>query len=132
MSEYIEREKAISTIRGIYCEGCDNHHGVMCRACAIDDAIAVLADIPKADVEPVRHGIELNARTTTDVIKALRCTATAGVHGNCDSCPYWTQEELPKELWEAFGATYTECCDVDRVAMDAANLLEEVLQSGSR
>lgn len=62
--------------------------------------------------------------TTMAVIKALRCTATAGVHGNCDGCPYWIQEELPRELWEEFGATYTEGCDIDRVALDAADLLE--------
>lgn len=92
MAEYIEREEAISTIRGIYCNGCDNHHGVMCRACSFDDAIEVLSDVPKADVEPAKYGGWV--WDTGDVYMCSQCGEKSHV-----------KEVMEKPVWE-----WCPCC----------------------
>jgi hypothetical protein len=56
MREYIDREKAIESIRLTYCKDCNNYNGVRCRACEFDDAMMEIEDCPTADVVEVRHG----------------------------------------------------------------------------
>lgn len=56
MAEYIDKEKAIQTIRLTYCKDCNNYNGVRCRACEFDDAMSEIEDCPTADVVEVRHG----------------------------------------------------------------------------
>lgn len=54
------------------------------------------------------------------IVWALRCTAKTG-YRDCTGCPYLLEEALEElgedEDWLA--------CDVDRIALDAANLLEQ-------
>lgn len=57
------------------------------------------------------------------IIKALRCSATPGEH-DCTGCPYLLKEKLNEELAEKFGCEEVESCDVDKIALDAAELLE--------
>ena len=47
-SEYLERNALIERIKKAYCNGCENHNGVKCRACDIGDAIEVVEDAPTA------------------------------------------------------------------------------------
>ena len=59
--------------------------------------------------------------TTRDqIVWALRCTAKTG-YRDCTGCPYLLEEALEElgedEDWLA--------CDVNRIALDAANLLEQ-------
>ncbi len=57
------------------------------------------------------------------IIKALRCSATPGEH-DCDGCPYLVIEKLSGEEAEIFGTSELESCDCDKIALDAAELLE--------
>ena len=54
MSEFIDREEAISKIKAAYCCGCNDYNGVKCRACQIMDAMDVLEDAPAVNFETVR------------------------------------------------------------------------------
>ena len=66
------------------------------------------------------------------LIFALRCANS--VHDKaeelaCDHCPYLLIEELPEVYrgmhdFEADGKLYVKNCDIDRMAQDAANMLE--------
>lgn len=53
--EYISRDDTLKTIHQ-YCKDCDNCNGVICRACDSADAMDIVIDIPKADVQPVKRG----------------------------------------------------------------------------
>ena len=63
------------------------------------------------------------------VAKALRCTSTPG-NGGCDipNCPYRKQEDLswmtPEELAKIGNPEDWICCDIDRIGIDAAEILE--------
>ena len=56
MARYIDVDKAIEEAKLCYCKDCNSYNGVMCRACAFDDAILHIEDAPTAEVEEVRHG----------------------------------------------------------------------------
>lgn len=66
--------------------------------------------------------------TAEEIVKALRCTSTVHDHeANCEKCPYFHKEkpevgceDLPDEFW---------CqCDCDKIAQDAADLIEEMVK----
>ena len=66
------------------------------------------------------------------IVDALRCMAS--VHAKdeelkCESCPYLIIEEIPEKLkviagFEENGKFFVRSCDLDRIGMDAANMLE--------
>lgn len=49
-------------------------------------------------------------------MRGLRCTATFAEGVDCTGCPYLLEEELEGGKWPA--------CDVDQIALDAAERLE--------
>ena len=60
-----------------------------------------------------------------ELVKALRCTATpGGPTGDCKTCPYYRSENLNDELKEKLGTDVLTSCDVDKVGMDAAEIIE--------
>ena len=62
-----------------------------------------------------------------DIIRALRCTSTPGDHtSNCEQCPYWKKEQLNGRLKEKLGTDTWTSCDIDRVGLDAADLIERL------
>lgn len=58
------------------------------------------------------------------VIKALRCSSTAGSDCMGATCPYYVIEQLPPELAAKAGQSTWASCDVDRIGLDAADALE--------
>ena len=52
MARYIDADKATEEARLSYCKDCNSYNGVMCRACAFDDAMSFIDDFPEADVAP--------------------------------------------------------------------------------
>lgn len=60
-----------------------------------------------------------------EIAKALRCSASADGPKNCEECPY-----IMREMLKINGAVEAyEACDVDKIALDAAAVLE-MLPSG--
>ena len=63
----------------------------------------------------------------TDIVHALRCTSTPGsLHEDCTGCPYYRKEKLDAELKEKLGVDTWPSCDVNKVGMDAADLIERL------
>lgn len=52
MAQYIDADAATELARLTYCKDCNSYNGVMCRACAFDDAMSFIDDFPEADVAP--------------------------------------------------------------------------------
>lgn len=62
-----------------------------------------------------------------EIVQALRCMSTPGDHtSNCEQCPYWKKEQLNGRLKEKLGTDTWTSCDVDKVGMDAADLIERL------
>ena len=59
-----------------------------------------------------------------EIVKALRCISTAGGENACEHCPYWKEEEVSEEERPIYGADTWHSCDVDRVGLDGADLIE--------
>ena len=61
-----------------------------------------------------------------EIVKALRCISTAGGKNACEHCSYWKEEEVPEEERPIYGADTMHSCDVDRVGLDGADLIERL------
>ena len=65
--------------------------------------------------------------TGKEIVHALRCTSTPGsLHEDCTGCPYYRKEKLDAELKEKLGVDTWPSCDVNKVGMDAADLIERL------
>lgn len=65
--------------------------------------------------------------TRQEIVQALRCTSTpGGPTGDCEKCPYWKTEQLTAEQKEKLGVDTWPSCDVDKVGMDAADLIDRL------
>lgn len=49
MMRLVDQDDLIERILDMYCKECNDHNGVMCRSCRIDDAISVVDDAPIVD-----------------------------------------------------------------------------------
>ena len=63
---------------------------------------------------------------SNEIVRALRCVSTAGGENACEHCPYWKEEEVPEEERPIYGADTMHSCDVDRVGLDGADLIERL------
>ena len=61
-----------------------------------------------------------------EIVRALRCISTAGGENACEYCSYWKEEEVPEEERPIYGADTMHSCDVDRVGLDGADLIERL------
>lgn len=62
---------------------------------------------------------------TTDLVAAMRCSSQApGPQLDCRTCPYHMEETVD-------GVDYAGC-DCDRIAVDAADRLEELVERCAR
>ena len=41
-----DADAIVNTTKGIYCKGCNNYGGAMCRACLLDDCLSCIDDAP--------------------------------------------------------------------------------------
>lgn len=65
--------------------------------------------------------------TDQEIVQALRCTSTpGGLSEDCTGCPYYRKEQLDAELKEKLGVDTWPSCDVNKVGMDAADLIERL------
>lgn len=65
-----------------------------------------------------------------ELARALRCTATmCGTGADCAACRYWRKETLTQAQKEKLGVDEWASCDVDKVSMDAANLLDRFAEA---
>ena len=68
--------------------------------------------------------------TVQEIIKALRCTANADCDCIREQCPFFVQEAIPEELRDKCDGMETwDSCDVDGVALAAADRLEQLVKT---
>lgn len=67
-----------------------------------------------------------------EIVRALRCISTAGGENACEHCSYWKEEEVPEEERPIYGADTMHSCDVDRVGLDGADLIERLTDRCAR
>lgn len=63
---------------------------------------------------------------TSEIIKALRCTATGRDEDEpeCDGCLYFAKSPVPDEEIGQVPEDFYYCCNSDLICMDAAKRLE--------
>ena len=65
--------------------------------------------------------------TDKEIVQALRCTSTPGsLHEDFTGCPYYRKEKLDAEKKKKLGVDTWPSCDVNKVGMDAADLIERL------
>lgn len=65
------------------------------------------------------------------IIKALRCSATVVPNRECGKCAYFCRDEPSPEIAEQYGAVpddFWDGCDCDKIALDAADMIEQLLK----
>lgn len=67
-----------------------------------------------------------------EIVRALRCISTAGGENACEHCPYWKEAKVPEEERPIYGADTWHSCDVDRVGLDGADLIERLTDRCAR
>ena len=67
-----------------------------------------------------------------EIVKALRCVSTAGRSPDCEHCPYWMEESVPAEMRDMVGEDVFHSCDIDRVGLDGADLIEKLADRCAR
>ena len=67
-----------------------------------------------------------------EIVRALRCISTAGGENACEHCSYWKEDEVPEEERPIYGADTMHSCDVDRVGLDGADLIERLTDRCAR
>lgn len=71
--------------------------------------------------------------TDKEIIQALRCTSTpGGLHEDCTGCTYYRKEQLDAELKEKLGVDTWPSCDVNKVGMDAADIIERLTAENAK
>lgn len=63
-------------------------------------------------------------RAREDIVRALRCSATYSEAMDCTGCPYLLEETLTEDVAQIVGDKLWMSCDVDQIALDAAEVLE--------
>lgn len=63
---------------------------------------------------------------TEEIVKALRCVSSAGHEAGCESCSYYRAEYIPEDMRETFGSDVLYSCDIDRVGLDGADLIQHL------
>lgn len=65
---------------------------------------------------------------TSEIIKALRCTATVHPddHPDCNSCPFFIKNPVPEEEIGLVPEEFYYFCDSDLICLEAADLLEQL------
>lgn len=65
--------------------------------------------------------------TAKQIVHGLRCAATYRGDPVCDGCPYLVTETVPDSLRKLTKKNTWDICDVDRIALDAADLIEKLV-----
>ena len=69
---------------------------------------------------------------TEEIVRALRCVSTSGSSPDCEHCPYWMEESVPAEVRDMVGEDVFHSCDIDRVGLDGADLIEKLTDRCAR
>ena len=60
------------------------------------------------------------------IVRALRCSSAP--EGECigEACPFYVLEDVPEDMAQEIGRVKWPSCDVDRIGMMAAEMIEEM------
>lgn len=70
--------------------------------------------------------------TDKEIIRALRCSSAVRVECAHDACPSYQKTELPEEWKGKYPDDFLYGCDVDEIAIVAADRLEELTDEAKR
>lgn len=109
----------------LVCLGCGLEHNCGIHGCAVlRRAVSAVRELDERRAKAVRP-----ADTDPALIAALRCSITVGGDKDCAHCAYGSRigDDLPPDapaFWRALADHYE--CDCDRMALDAAQRLEDL------
>ena len=109
----------------LVCLGCGLEHNCGIHGCAVLlRAVSAVRELDERRAKAVRP-----ADTDPALIAALRCSVTVGGDKDCAHCAYGIRigDDMPPDapaLWRELADEFE--CDYDRIALDAAQRLEEL------
>lgn len=129
MTELDELIRQLSRMKvqtgSLVCLGCGLEHNCGIHGCAVlRRAISAVRELDERRAKAVRP-----ADTDPALIAALRCSATVGGDKDCASCAYGCRigDHMPPDAQVILRVLADEPdCDCDRIALDAAQRLEEL------
>lgn len=69
-------------------------------------------------------------KAAKEITRALRCISTVQDRArDCAACRYWRKETLDAWYREKLGVDEWASCDIDRIGLDAAELLEGLAEA---
>lgn len=72
----------------------------------------------------------MEGNSILEIARALRCISTVQERAvNCAACRYWRKETLTQAQKEKLGVDEMASCDIDRIGLDAAELLEGLAEA---
>lgn len=114
MSELNEFKSLLQSVERIVVTG--NRRGKNAAGEMLQEAVY-------AQTDKDRLIFKLREKKVEEIVTALRCISTVGGHCIGRGCPYYEEERIPEELRGEFGDTL-EGCNVDRIGLEAADVLE--------
>lgn len=109
----------------LVCLGCGLEHNCGIHGCAVlRRAVSAVRELDERRAKAVRP-----ADTDPALIAALRCSSTVGGDKDCAHCAYGCRvgDHMPPEAQVLLRVLADEPdCDCDRIALDAAQRLEEL------
>ena len=127
MARYIDADAAVEEARLAYCKDCNSYNGVMCRACAFDDAMSFIEDYPAADVVP-NAGVEMlkkiiltNVEATEFEVKEAKARLARDIIGIMD-------KRMEQKTEQCIGVRNEIVLGVYRGQLDAYRDVKEIIE----
>ena len=66
------------------------------------------------------------------IVRALRCTCTSGSECEGKACAFYLEEVVDEKTRALIGDTVWSSCDVDQIGLDAADMLDALMEDNDR
>lgn len=67
------------------------------------------------------------AQDPKEVVRALRCSSQPNTDCIGEACPFYVLEDVPDDMALEIGRVKWPSCDVDRIGMMAAEMIERMM-----
>lgn len=74
----------------------------------------------------------IDQKRAEDIVRALRCASAKGSEDKIKDCTYCPVDEIDEEIRKIIGNDVCLICDVERIIIDAADMISALLAENNR